>query len=78
MSLLRELRARASRPRRSFAGTVVSVSGDSVVIESRAGRTVALKGAALTLGAGDEVLVSAEGNVLGRVKRAAEVPVYRL
>lgn len=78
MSPLEALRARLGTPRgAAYTAVIVSVAGDSVVVESGAGRRSVLKPAGLVLGVGDAVLV-AEGNVLGRVKREADVSVYRV
>lgn len=77
MNPLAELKALLAPRRGAYVGTVISIDGDSVAVQSAAGRARALKPSTLILSVGDAVLV-AEGNVQGRVKRAADVPVYHV
>lgn len=71
---LRELLAPSERP---FIGVVTSLTDGTVAVRSGAGRVVVARPANLALAVGDEVLVQA-GIVQGRVKRAADVPVYHV
>lgn len=77
MNPLIELQRIFTPGERTFAGLVVSIDGDAVVIQSATGRARASRPAGLALSVGDEVLVR-DGAVQGRLRAAEFLPVYRL
>lgn len=77
MSAYDELRRLLGQRKAEITGTVLTVAGQSLAVQTARGTIEARSPDATVYLAGDEVLLR-DGIVLGRVKPAASVPVYEV